>query len=324
VIELPGESWRLDRPLFLRPKEDHYPAIALHGGGRMGKVAAGPADRAEFEELANSIDQTWVEEALESTGTATVRKRRITAAQVVWLVIAMAVFRHLSITDIVEHLQLVLPGSKKRLAPSGLAQRRAKLGAEPIKWLFEKCAGKWAIASADARRWRGLALYGIDGTTLRVPDSKANRDTFGGQDSGRGNSGYPLVRLVTLMALRSHILLAARFGPYSTGERTHAYELLPEVPDNSLLIADRNFAYARVLAPLTAGGANRHWLTRARKDHKWSVIKKLGPGDELAEIPISSDGRRENPLLPERWPVRVIRYRRKGFREQRLLTEARP
>ena len=53
----------------------------------------------------------------------------------------------------------------------------------------------------------GLALYGVDGTTVRVPDSEENREHFGGQ-RGRdeSTSGYPLVRAVTLMALRSHIL----------------------------------------------------------------------------------------------------------------------
>ena len=72
-----------------------------------------------------------------------------------------------------------------------------------MKWLFEHTANAWAHASADANRWRGLALYGIDGSSVRVPDTDENRAYFGGQ-SGRAEtmSSYPLARLVTLMVLR--------------------------------------------------------------------------------------------------------------------------
>ena len=41
---------------------------------------------------------------------------------------------------------------------------------------------------------------------------------FGGTKTPRGSSGYPLCRLVALMALRSHLLAATAFGPYETGE----------------------------------------------------------------------------------------------------------
>lgn len=52
--------------------------------------------------------------------------------------------------------------------------------------------------------WRGLQLFGVDGTTLRVADSDEDREYFGLASGGpRGDSGDPLVRAVGLMALRS-------------------------------------------------------------------------------------------------------------------------
>ena len=57
--------------------------------------------------------------------------------------------------------------------------------------------------------------HAIDGTTLRVADSDTNRAHFGLAVGGaRGASGYPLVRLAALMAVRSHVLARAAFGPY--------------------------------------------------------------------------------------------------------------
>ena len=45
------------------------------------------------------LDAAWVDEALETTGTATLRKRRLPADQVVWLVIGMALLRDRPIAD---------------------------------------------------------------------------------------------------------------------------------------------------------------------------------------------------------------------------------
>src|SRR5436190_8391774 len=62
-----------------------------------------------------------------------------------------------------------------------------------------------------------LALYGVDGTTLRVPDSTDNAGFFGYSHSVRGQSAYPMARGVGLMALRSHLLAAVAFGPNAAG-----------------------------------------------------------------------------------------------------------
>jgi hypothetical protein len=268
------------------------------------------------------LDPDWIEEALGATGTATIRRRRLPAEQVVWLVIGMCLFRDLSMRELVATLDLALPGSRGiRVAPSSIVQARARLGDEPLRWLFERTATAWGHASARTHAWRELALYGVDGTTLRIPDSAENRAHFGGQATRwNSTSGYPLARLVTLMALRSHMLAAARFGAHAVGEHTYAAELWPLVPANSLTLLDRNFLAAKPLFELTRGGHNRHWLTRAKSTTKYTRQKRLGPGDELVELKVSQTARRQDPTLPRTWPVRAIRYKRKGFRPQTLLT----
>jgi hypothetical protein len=280
------------------------------------------ADEGAFDRLKASIDPIWIEQALEATGTASLRKRRLPAEQVIWLVLGMALYRHRPIDELVARLDLLLPGTGPvNLARSGVAQARARLGDEPMKWLFEKCAKKWGYESARKHAWRGLALYGVDGTTARVPDSEDNRKHFGSQEAGlgRGISGYPLTRIVTLMALRSHIFAAARFGPYGD-ERKYAAELWPEIPNDSLAIVDRLFLSAGLLIGLHREGNNRQWLTRATSRTEWTVKEKLGRGDELVEVDVHRSARAIDPLLPRQWLMRAIRYQRKGFRPQTLLT----
>lgn len=279
-------------------------------------------DEGAFERLKASINPSWIEEALEATGTASLRKRRLPAEQVIWLVLGMALYRNRPIDELVGRLDLVLPGTGPvNVARSGVAQARAKLGDEPMKWLFEKCSRKWGHESAREHAWRGLAIYGVDGTTVRVPDSDANRKHFGSQEAGagRGISGYPLARLVTLMALRSHLLAGARFGPYGD-ERKYAAELWPELPSDSLAIVDRLFLAAGLLIGLRRDGHNRHWLTRATSRTKWTVKEKLGRGDALVDIEVHRSARATDPFLPHQWTVRAIEYQRRGFRPQTLLT----
>ncbi len=145
----------------------------------------------KFGAFAKHLPHEWIEQALQSTGTATVRKRRLPAEQVVWLVLGMALFRDRSIVEIVDKLDLALPGAGDApIAPSAVPQARERLGEEPMAWLFGHSAQHWAHASADRHRWRGLALYAVDGTALRVPDSVENRAHFGSA-KGRTQSGYP-------------------------------------------------------------------------------------------------------------------------------------
>lgn len=152
-----------------------------------------------------------------------------------------------------------------------------------------------------------------------MPDSEENRAHFGGRSNQRSDSGYPIARVVTLMALRSHVMAAARIAPYNTSELALAHELWPEIPDDSLAIVDRGFLYAELLIPLAAKG-NRHWLTRARKNTSYKVIKKLGPGDELVEMKVTWRAQQNEPGLPKTWVARAIRYKRRGFPPQVLLT----
>lgn len=282
-----------------------------------------------FPNLTKHLDPAWVEEALVATGTATVRRRRLPAEQTVWLLLGMAVMRDLPIAAVARQLDVALPAAdgSRTVVSSALSQARARLGPEPMEWLFLRSSEEWAHRSADADRWRGLALYGLDGSTLRVADSVENRAHFGGQDSGRHEggqdgrqSGYPLMKLVALMALRSHLLAAAVFGPYATDERTYATSLWNTVPDRSLVLFDRGHLQASVLVPLMSQGTDRHWLTRAKSTTKFTSIRRLGAGDELVEFQVSSEARRKDPSLPTHFDARAIRYQRKGFQPQILLT----
>ncbi|GAA5025649.1 IS4-like element ISCro3 family transposase [Massilia kyonggiensis] len=194
------------------------------------------------------------------------------------------------------------------VSDSAVTQARSRLGAEPLKWVFEKCAAAWAEQHRAYGTYRGLQLLAMDGTTLRLADSPANRLHFGAQGYAEGAvSSYPQLRAVTLCALETQLVLAARFGPYATAEMTFAKEMLPEIPQHSLTIIDAGYYSAAVLVGLQQMGGERHFLIPAKTNSRWRLLE----GDEddgLVEMTVSSQARAANPALPATWQARVFRY----------------
>jgi len=294
-------------------------------------LGVGAGDRAaSFELFAETLDAEWIAQALQATGTATIRRRKLPAEYVVWLVIGMALLRDRSIREVVRHLDLVLPTRRGRGTVSGaaIAQARERLGPAPLAALFAQTAAVWGPAAAAAERWRGLTVYGVDGTTLRAPDTAENEAAFGRVPTRwESTGGYPVLRLVALMVLRQHVLTGLALGAYRDSELGLAAALWPQLPDASLVILDREFAAYALFHQLGDATRQRHWLTRARTGPlalRRRVVQRLGPGDELVELTPSLEARRlvrhgPRDLTPT-LRVRAIRYRRRGFRPQTLLT----
>src|SRR5262245_39077428 len=294
-------------------------------------LAVGAGDRApSFELFSETLDAAWIAQALQATGTATIRRRKLPAEYVVWLVIGMALLRDRSIREVVRHLDLVLPTRAGRGTVSGaaIAQARDRLGPEPLAALFAQTAAVWGPAAAAAERWRGLTVYGVDGTTLRAPDTAENEAAFGRVPTRwESTGGYPVLRVVALMVLRQHVLTALALGAYRDSELGLAAALWPQLPDASLVILDREFAAYALYHQLGDATRQRHWLTRARTGRlalRRRVVQRVGPGDALVELLPSAAARRlvrHGPRdLPPTLRVRAIRYRRRGFRPQTLLT----
>ena len=294
-------------------------------GTALATVAAGERPPS-FDVFRETLDPAWIAAALRATGKATIRRRKLPAERVLWLVIGMALFRDRSIQEVVRHLDLVLPTAhgRGRASGSAVAQARSRLGPAPLAALFTQTASLWGPAAADAERWRGLAVFGIDGTTLRVPDTAANEAEFGRAPArAEGTSGYPVLRLVALMVLRRHLLTALNLGPYQRGERVLAEPLWAALPERSLVIVDRGLASYAMFQRVGDPAAQRHWLTRAKEGRRAPqarVVRRLGPDDDIVVFRPGDKVRRRCRAIPPRVEVRAIRYQRRGFPPQTLLT----
>ena len=274
-----------------------------------------------FAELGRQIPLEWLDHALSlAPGFAKMRERKMPLDRALWLVIGMAIFADRAIHAVALHLRLALPGGGPGIQPGALPPARRRLGSEPLEALLDLTGKHWALASAAENRWRGLSLFAADGTCLRITDTATNEAEFGRPGSGdRSQAGYPQLRVVALAAVRSHLIAAANWGGLKEGEQTLLEPLLDTIPAQSLTILDRGFISWKLAHDIQAG-SERHWMMRAKKGLSWTTVKKLGTGDELVELTTSSVSRKKHPELPKTLVARLVSYRIKGYRPQKLLT----
>lgn len=276
---------------------------------------------AGLDRLAEHLPLAWIEEALAATGTASIRRRRLPAEQVVWLVIALALYRHQSMPEVLATLDLALPStSDHAVSKSAVTQARQRLGAAPLAQLFDRTARAWCNQDAERHAWKGLSLWAMDGTTFRAPDSADNRAHFGAQAYASGKiASYPQVRAVSVTALPTHLVSDIAFGPYGQNEMLYAKTLVERIADHSLTVFDRGFLSAEILLGLTTAGEQRHYLIPAKSNTKWEVISGTAD-DGIVRMRVSPQARAKAPHLPEHWTARAVRMVSANGKERILLT----
>ncbi len=103
----------------------------------------------------------WINQALNETNKASMRRRKLPAELVVWLLVGIGLYRDRPITDVLEKLDLKLSNSLgESIAPSAIPQARKRLTAGPLKALFTMTAQHWTKSEDSEDKWQArLALY---------------------------------------------------------------------------------------------------------------------------------------------------------------------
>ncbi len=115
--------------------------------------------------LSDLLFPTLIDQCLQDTGVTTIRKRRLPMELMVWSVVGISLYRHLSMSKVVSQLDILLPGEKPFVAPSAVIHARKKLGHEPVEAVFNKTQQLWHEKTPHPD-WHGL----IDGVVWRTPD----------------------------------------------------------------------------------------------------------------------------------------------------------
>lgn len=271
----------------------------------------------QFGSLADVLSPELIAECLQNSGTVTVRKRRLPMEMMVWSVVGMALFRHLPMNQIVNQLDILLPGKRPFVAPSAVVQARQRLGVEAVRDVFQQTQALWHAATPHPH-WYGLRLLGVDGVVWRTPESDDNQRAFARTSNETSRSQYPQVRMVCQMELSSHLLTNAVFNSVAENEMTLAAQLIDSTPDHSLTVFDKGFYSLGLLHQWQSHGVARHWLLPLKKGAQYRTVKVLGSGDELVEFTSSPQARKKWPALPATVRLRLVSKSWQGKRVQML------
>ncbi|PMG77487.1 transposase [Vibrio breoganii] len=268
--------------------------------------------------LSDLLSPELIAQCLEDTGITTIRRRRLPMEMMVWSVVGMSLYRHLSMEKVVSKLDILLPGKRPFVAPSAVIQARQRLGSDVMKSVFTQTQKLWNDKTPHPD-WHGLTLHAVDGVVWRPPDTKENDEQFSRTRNQKCQSEYPQVRMVCHMELTSHLVSGAAFDSTSVSEVDLTTKLIEDSPNNSLTIFDRGFYALGLLHRWQTTGTERHWLIPMRKGTQYTTLRKLGRGQELVELKLSPQAKKKWDDAPETLQARLITKTIKG-KEVRLLT----
>jgi hypothetical protein len=159
------------------------------------------------------------------------------------------------------------------------------------------------------KKWNGLRLVAIDGSTVKVPRTEETIKHFGRWKTRNGND-RPLARISQLLDVLNGVIIDAIISPKKTGERQLAIQHLDHLGEGDLLLCDRGYPAFWLFALLLS--RKIHFCIRVTTGH-WNEICKFNSSGKIEDIVVFNPTitswrdcqKRGIPVSP--LPLRLIR-----------------
>ena len=247
-------------------------------------IAAGVFAPGHLGELTQIVPFELVDAVLEETGARERRLRLLPSRVGMYFVLAMCLFPQPGYLGVWGKLTAALDGLGLA-APTGKALRdlRRRIGTAPVKALFWLLAGPLGQPGTPGVRFGRYRTVAFDGCrSLKVPDTPRNRAWLGKMNASLGETGYPVIQLMTLAETGTRALLGAAFGSTADGELAWARKLLHLLDATMLVLMDRGFDAGEFLAEVAA--TKSQFLVRLNSARRPPVLGFLPDGSVLSVI----------------------------------------
>jgi len=201
-------------------------------------------------------------------------------------------------------------GWKSAPDASGLSRARRRVTESETAALWNRVQ-HWALAQAASpgNLLPGRVVAAIDATALHLPRSRSTVRSFpiGKDAQGLETHHYPLARLVSAWDMERRVPMAWRLTSTRIGERASLTDMLPELPDGSVLLLDRGYPSRPVLGDIVGSGRDVVVRMVAAKTGSWpEVAAFLASGERSAIVPVTIQQKRRKTTVLMRLILRVF------------------
>ncbi|HEY4465686.1 MAG TPA: IS4 family transposase [Streptosporangiaceae bacterium] len=244
-------------------------------------VAAGVFAPGHLGELTQVVPFELADAVLAGAGVVQRRLRVLPSRVGIYFVLAMCLFPGTGYAGVWARLTAALdvPCPDRK----ALRDLRRRIGVAPVQALFGVLAGPLGqprTPGVMSGRYRTVAFDGC--RSLKVPDTPPNRAWLGKMNASLGETGYPVIQLMTLCETGTRALIGAVFGTPAEGELAWARRLLHLLDATMLVLMDRGFDAGEFLAGVAATKAQ--FLVRLNASRRPPVTGRLPDGSVTSVI----------------------------------------
>ncbi|MBN0989908.1 IS4 family transposase [Amphritea pacifica] len=150
--------------------------------------------------------------------------------------------------------------------------------------------GQWVSKQTPEHwNWNGRSVRLVDGTTVTLPDTEANQESFPQSSGQKPGLGFPICRIVGITCLSSGVVLNAAMGR-CCGKGSNEQSLLRSIQDTfevgDIVMGDAYFATYFFIAAMQARGVDivmeQHGSRKLSTDFRKG--QRIGTRDHLIQL----------------------------------------
>lgn len=223
------------------------------------------------------------------------RNRLYTPIQTLCMFVSQALRSDRSCQNVVNEMAL---STNQSVATGGYCKARQRLSETMVSGLTKAVANHNEEQVKTRWRWQGRTVYLVDGTTLTMPDTPANQESYPQTSALPKGLGFPICRMVGVMSLSTGSLMDACVSPYhgkGASEQTLLRNMLGVFKRGDVVLADAFYSTYFLLEHMIAHEIDilfvQHGARSRTTDFTSGVV--LGENDHLIML--------KKPKLKPEW-----------------------
>ena len=210
--------------------------------------------------------------------------------------------------------------------PSAYIQARQRLPQECLERVLAATARAADQRAGSDARLQGRPVKVVDGSSVQLPDTKANQKAYPQPSGQKPGCGFPVMKLAVLFSLASGALLDVVMGNLHSHDLRLLRQLWEQLKAGDILLGDRAYGDYVTLAGLPQQGVDV--VARLHQARKVDFRKARKLGHEDGVFVWHKGGQQSSILTAKQWAAlpaeiagRIVRFTAacRGFRSQRIL-----